>query len=36
MPADFRNQAKVVQLNWFVLDENRRVRPSMVAAHKIH
>jgi len=35
VPPDFRNQATVVQLNWFVLDENRRARPSMVAAHKI-
>jgi hypothetical protein len=35
VPPDFRKDAKVVQLNWFVLDEKRRARPSMIAAHKI-
>ena len=35
VPADFRKDARVIQLNWFVLDENRRARPSMVAAHKL-
>jgi len=34
VPADFRQDAKVVQLTSFVLDENRRARPSMIAAHK--
>ena len=35
VPPDFRKDALVVRLNWFVLDENRRARPSMIAAHKI-
>ncbi|MDH4347611.1 MAG: hypothetical protein OEW17_02295 [Gemmatimonadota bacterium] len=35
VPPDFRKDAKVIQLNWFVLDENRRARPSMIAAHKL-
>jgi hypothetical protein len=35
VPPDFRKDALVVQLNWFVLDENRRARPSMIAAHKL-
>jgi hypothetical protein len=35
VPPDFRPNANVIQLNWFVLDEQRRARPSMVAAHRI-
>ena len=33
VPPDFRKDAKVVQLNWFILDENGKVHPSAIAAH---
>ncbi len=35
VPPDFRTDARVIQLNWFVLDEDRRARSGMVAAHKL-
>ena len=34
VPVDFRKDAKVVELNWFTLDENGNVRSSAIAAHK--
>ena len=34
VPVDFRNVAKVVQLNGFILDENGKVRASAIAAHQ--
>ena len=34
VPVDFRNVAKVVQLNVFILDENGKVRASAIAAHQ--
>lgn len=35
VPPDFRTDARIIQLNWFVLDEQRRARPSLIAAHKL-
>ena len=34
VPADFRGQAKVVELNSFVLDQDGKVRASVIAKHQ--
>ncbi len=34
VPADFRSQATIVQLNRFILDENGKVKASAIAAHR--
>lgn len=34
VPPEFRGETLVVQLNWFALDENGKVRASAIAAHR--
>ncbi len=34
VPPEFRTVAKVVQLNWFTLDQQGKARPSLIDAHK--
>lgn len=34
VPMEFRKDATVIQLNWFTLDKDGKVRESAVAAHR--
>jgi hypothetical protein len=34
VPPAFREHARVIQLNWFLLDEGGKVRSSAIAAHR--